>query len=120
MPEAGAEAGTRRFRCAGQLTSWNGPGPQAAAAGPDGADVHVVQELLGMPSVATTKLCTHSTVGAVREVYAPSHPRAADCQDGGAGLDRGTEAVHIPSPDTPPTGWPCRRAAVCGWPCHGR
>ncbi len=43
-----------------------------------GADVHVVQELFGTPSVATTKLCTHSTVGAVREVHTPSHPPPAD------------------------------------------
>lgn len=41
-----------------------------------GADVRVVQELLGHSSVATTQIYTMVTVDALREVYASSHPRA--------------------------------------------
>jgi integrase/recombinase XerD len=41
-----------------------------------GADVRVVQELLGHASVATTQIYTLVTVDALREVYALSHPRA--------------------------------------------
>jgi integrase/recombinase XerD len=41
-----------------------------------GADVRVVQELLGHASVATTQVYTLVTVDRLREVYAASHPRA--------------------------------------------
>jgi integrase/recombinase XerD len=41
-----------------------------------GADVRVVQEMLGHASVATTQVYTLVTRDSLREVYTMAHPRA--------------------------------------------
>jgi integrase/recombinase XerD len=53
-----------------------------------GADVRVVQELLGHASVRTTQLYTLGATDRLRAVYAATHPRALDAPSPAAGAGR--------------------------------
>ena len=41
-----------------------------------GADINAIKELLGHSNLAATQIYTHTSIGKLKEIYKPAHPRA--------------------------------------------
>ena len=66
-----------------------------------GADLRVVQEMLGHASIATTQIYTRVELSRLREVHARFHPRSVE----NTAPEPGRTSVRTPAPaDRPPTG----------------